>query len=116
MECLICFQCRRRIAPHELASGEHVHAEPVTAATEPLEDAGLVVLEAERLLRRRLPSAVVLRFAGIYGPGRLPRAKAIRAGEPLVGDADRWLNLIHVDDAADAVLAVETRGAPGITS
>lgn len=78
-----------------------------TSATEPLEESGRVVLEAERLLRSRRPDAIILRFAGIYGPNRLLRKQPILNGEPLVGDADRWLNLIHVDDGADAVLAAE---------
>jgi nucleoside-diphosphate-sugar epimerase len=84
-----------------------------TAATEPQEESGRVVLEAERLLRGRLPGAVVLRFAGIYGPGRVLRRQAVEAGEPLVGDPEKWLNLIHVEDGAAAVLAAEARGEPG---
>src|SRR5436190_20067927 len=48
-----------------------------TAATEPLEESGQIVLEAERLLRSRLPQAIILRFAGIYGPGRLQRQKTL---------------------------------------
>jgi nucleoside-diphosphate-sugar epimerase len=83
------------------------------AATEPQEESGRVVLEAEGVLRRRLPAAVVLRFAGIYGPGRLLRGQALRAGEPLVGDPEKWLNLIHVEDGASAVLAADERGRPG---
>jgi nucleoside-diphosphate-sugar epimerase len=83
--------------------------------THPLDDSGRVILEAERLLRARRPDAIVLRFGGIYGPGRLLRTAAVRAGEPLVGDADRFLNLIHVEDGADAVLAAEARGRPGAT-
>jgi nucleoside-diphosphate-sugar epimerase len=83
------------------------------AATQPQEESGRIVLEAERLLRQRLPAAVILRFAGIYGPGRLLRRQAVEAGEPIVGDAHRWLNLIHVDDGAAAVLAAEERAQPG---
>lgn len=59
---------------------------------------GKVVLEAERLLLAEVPSATVLRFGGIYGPGRLLKAKAIRSGEVLSGDPSRWLNLIHQAD------------------
>ena len=92
------------------SGGEEVDEE---AATEPEEESGRVVLEAERLLRSRLPGAVVLRFAGIYGPGRLLRRQAIEAGEPLVGDPDKWLNLIHVEDGAAAVLAADTHGRAG---
>ncbi len=84
-----------------------------TAATEPVEESGRIVLEAERLLRARLPEAIILRFAGIYGPGRLLRRQAVAAGEPIVGDPGKWLNLIHVMDGAAAVLAAEEHGRPG---
>ena len=85
-----------------------------SSITEPVEEAGRVVLEAERALRSALPEAVVLRFAGIYGSGRLLRKQPLLNGEPLVGDATKWLNLIHVEDGADAVLAAE-RAAAGET-
>jgi nucleoside-diphosphate-sugar epimerase len=85
------------------------------SATEPTEESGKVVLEAEQLLRARRPDAIILRFAGIYGPGRLLREQAIRKGEPLVGDANKWLNLIHVADGAAAVLETESRATPGET-
>ncbi len=93
-------------------SGEEVDE---SAATEPEEEAGRVALDAERLLRERLPGALVLRFAGIYGPGRLIRAQALRAGEPIAGDEEKWLNLIHVEDGAEAVLAALERGREGAT-
>ena len=83
------------------------------AATEPAAESGRVVLDAERLLHQRRPDAIILRFAGIYGPGRLIREKAVRSGEPLSGDPDQWLNLIHVEDGAAAVLAALERGRPG---
>lgn len=83
--------------------------------TEPVEDSGKIVLEAEQLLRAKQPEAIILRFAGIYGPDRLLRKQALLAGEPLVGDADKWLNLIHVADGTEALLAAEERGTPGET-
>jgi len=86
-----------------------------SSATVPVEESGRVVLDAEKLLREKMPSAIVLRFAGIYGPDRLLRRQALLNGEPLVGDADKWLNLIHVEDGAGAVLAVEGHGRPGET-
>jgi nucleoside-diphosphate-sugar epimerase len=81
--------------------------------TEPLEESGKIVLEAERKLMQRLPTAIVLRFSGIYGPGRLLRRRTLERNEPIVGDPDKWLNLIHVKDGARAVLAAETYGMPG---
>lgn len=83
--------------------------------TEPCEESGRVVLEAERVLWQKLPTAIVLRFAGIYGPGRVLRPQALLAGEPLVGDAEKFLNLIHVEDGVRAVLAAEERGRAGAT-
>jgi nucleoside-diphosphate-sugar epimerase len=90
--------------------GEEVDEE---AATEPQEESGKVVLEAETVLRSRFPRAILLRFAGIYGPGRLLRSRALRAGEPIMADPHRWVNLIHVEDGASAVLAAADRGHPG---
>jgi nucleoside-diphosphate-sugar epimerase len=81
--------------------------------TEPQEESGKICLEAEQLLQRQLPEAVILRFGGIYGPGRLLRQKAIEAGEPIVGNPDKWLNLIHIDDGVRAVLAAEDKARPG---
>ena len=80
------------------------------APTTPQEAAGQTLLRAEAFLKSDWPDAVVLRFAAIYGPGRLLRSIVIQAGEPIVADPDKWLNLIHVEDGADAVLAAEARG------
>jgi nucleoside-diphosphate-sugar epimerase len=86
-----------------------------TAATEPADDAGRVMLAAEQALRQRVPDAVILRFTAIYGPGRFLRAQAVRAGEVLPVDPNSWLNLIHVDDGVQAVVAAEEHGKPGET-
>lgn len=52
----------------------------------------------------RTGAAVVLRPSGIYGPGRVMRsAEQVRSAEPVRGQADAWLNLVHVDDLAAAV-------------
>jgi nucleoside-diphosphate-sugar epimerase len=79
----------------------------------PVREAGSVLVEAESLLRAhpRGPG-VALRFAGLYGPGRLPRLDDLRAGRPIAADPDSWLNLIHVDDAAAVVDAVARAAAP----
>ena len=89
--------------------------EVVTEAslTEPLDESGRVVLEAERTLYAARPDAVILRFAGIYGPGRWLRKAALLAGEPYTADAEKWLNLVHVADGVRAVLAAEARATPG---
>ncbi len=78
-----------------------------TSVCEPASEAGRACLAAERLLfaHARGNDAVVLRLAGLYGPGRVPHAADITAGKPLAGSEHAYLNLIHVDDAARAVVA-----------
>jgi len=75
--------------------------------TNPSREAGRVLVEAESLLRSHAKGpGVALRFAGLYGPDRLPRLDDLRAGRPIAADPGSWLNLIHVDDAATVVRAV----------
>ncbi len=85
-------------------SGEWVDE---ASACEPVREGGRACLAGERLLFTHLRGrdAVVLRLAGLYGPGRAPLAADIAAGRPIGGSADRYLNLIHVEDAALAVVA-----------
>ncbi|MEX0702837.1 MAG: NAD-dependent epimerase/dehydratase family protein [Planctomycetales bacterium] len=89
--------------------------------TEPVRENGRLCLAAERLVRERFADrdgggAIVLRLAGIYGPGRLlRRVEEIRSAAPIAGDAEGWLNLVHVDDAAAAVVAAEARAPAGST-
>lgn len=64
-------------------------------------------LKAEETLRSQRPRSpwTILRMAGLYGPGRVPRARDIVAGKSLSVQTKGYLNLIHIDDAAEAVLA-----------
>jgi nucleoside-diphosphate-sugar epimerase len=84
----------------------------------PSQPGGQCCLQAEELVKAALPDqASILRLSGIYGPGRLlSRLESLRAREPIAGRPDAWLNLIHVDDAAAAVLASEHRGSGGETT
>jgi nucleoside-diphosphate-sugar epimerase len=55
---------------------------------------------------------VILRLAGIYGPGRGHWFKQFLRGEArLEGDGSRYLNMIHRDDAVGAIIAA-LHGAP----
>lgn len=84
------------------------------SATEPAEESGKIVREAERILRAKRPSAIILRFAGIYGPGRLlRRVDSLRKGEPIAANPNHFLNLIHIDDGVSAVLAAIEAGSAG---
>lgn len=74
---------------------------------EPVREGGRACLEAENRIAASAfaDRSIVLRLAGIYGPGRLPLRGAIERGEPLDVSGDGYLNLIHVTDAATVVLA-----------
>lgn len=78
-----------------------------TSPTHPDRSGGRVHLQAEALLHAMRPASPwnVLRLAGIYGPGRIPRVADVIAGRPIEAPESGYLNLIHVHDAARAVLA-----------
>ncbi len=88
----------------------------------PVQPGGVSCLETERWLmsaspdRANVAQANVLRLSGIYGPERLlSRIETLQSGETLSGSGTEWLNLIHVDDAAAAVIACELHGSPNQT-
>lgn len=65
---------------------------------------GSVLLEAERWLAAQSVRSVVLRLAGLYGPGRMQLIERLRAGTARVPrDRPHWLNRIHAEDAAAAI-------------
>jgi nucleoside-diphosphate-sugar epimerase len=70
----------------------------------PLGFNGRVLLEAEHLLSSQPVPSIVLRLAGLYGPGRLQLLERLRAGDARAPRAPvHWSNRIHVDDAAAAI-------------
>lgn len=75
----------------------------------PLREGGRACLAAEQLLAAHQLGnrRVILRLAGIYGPGRIPRVAALKAGEPIDAPSEGFLNLIHVDDAVEVVMTAE---------
>ena len=86
--------------------------------TEPQEETGRLLLEAEQALlkaaqEQRFP-AVILRLAGIYGPGRGYWLRQYLKGEArLEGQGERILNMVHRDDVVGAIIAALQRGRPG---
>ncbi len=74
----------------------------------PLGFNGRLLLEAERVLNQQLrgtsAACVVLRLAGLYGPGRIHLIQRLRTQQvTVVRDPPHWSNLIHIDDAAAAI-------------
>jgi len=81
---------------------------------QPEAPAAKVLVQAEDLLlaaANRFP-AVILRVAGIYGPGRGHAFKQFLRGEARV-DGSRFLNMIHRDDLTAVIIAALERGRPG---
>lgn len=79
------------------------------AATVPADFGGRILLEAEAQVRESAGAGllpVVLRAAGIYGPGRNRLGAFLRGEARIPGDGRRWMNLIHRDDLASAILQV----------
>jgi nucleoside-diphosphate-sugar epimerase len=64
----------------------------------PTREGGRACLAAEERLARSpfADRAIILRLAGLYGPGRIPRAADLLAGRPIDASRGGWLNLIHV--------------------
>ena len=85
-----------------------------TSPCDPMTQDGQICLEAEEIARSK--GAIVLRFSGLYGPGRLlRRIEAICQGQPITGNPDGYLNLIHVDDGARVVSALAQLNNPATT-
>lgn len=80
----------------------------------PQREGGQACFAAEQLLgeSRFADRVIILRLAGIYGVGRLPKLQDIAAGRAIESAPDGYLNLIHVDDAVRAILAADERGMP----
>ena len=56
----------------------------------------------------------VLRFGGLYGPGRHHLVDQIKRGENVIGGrVDHFINYLHRDDAASSVLASLVSGPAG---
>ncbi len=69
------------------------------SAAEPALVSGKYVLRAEQILRSAPMQTVAVRFAGIYGPGRIRLIRSLRGDKPAqVSHEPRYLNQIHRDD------------------
>lgn len=74
-----------------------------SSPTEPERETGRILLEAERIVLSH--GGIVARLAGMYGPGRSVLLRKFLAREATIeGDGARWINQVHVSDAASALL------------
>ena len=71
---------------------------------DPSTDSAWASLMAECHLEARGGPGIALRLAGLYGPGRVVGRSAVEGGGPIDADAEGWVNLLQVDDAATAAI------------
>ena len=94
---------------YDQQNGEEVDE---TSPTLPQSETAKVLLEAEALVL--CADGIVARLAGIYGPGRSMFLRKFAEGSAVLeAGGNRFLNLIHRDDAAKALLRL---AAPSIAS
>lgn len=85
-----------------------------TSPCRPRREASIAIYAAEQLLggHSLAGRAVILRMAGMYGPGRMLRVNELKGQSPMPVAANSFLNLIHVEDAAEIVVTVADRVDP----
>lgn len=91
------------------SAGEWVDEE---SPTEPVQFSGKRLLEGERLVRAESTGCVVVRFAGIYGPGRNRLLGRVIDGKPCQETPPYYTNRIHRDDCAAVLQHVLDLRAP----
>src|SRR5207237_313996 len=87
-----------------------------SSPAEPSTETAKVLRETEELLLQAAPKfpAVILRVAGIYGPGRGYWFRQYLEGKATIsGSGGRILNMIHRDDVAGAIIAALENGRAG---
>jgi len=78
---------------------------------EPDRETGRILLEAEGLALSSGGS--VARLSGIYGPGRSVLLRKFLSGEAVLEEGGgRWINQIHRDDAAEALVCLADPSTP----
>lgn len=93
---------------YEVSGHSAVYPPPWIVESAPI-DLSKSRVQGEEYLREH-HGAIVLRVAGIYGPGRNP-LDWIRQGR--VGPSRKYVNLIHVEDLAAICLLALEKGKPG---
>src|SRR5207244_7690200 len=80
--------------------------------TKPMRETSRILLETERLVLAS--GGIVARLAGIYGPGRSALLNKFLNGTATINpENDRFVNQVHRDDMASAILLLLNRAAEG---
>ncbi len=79
-----------------------------SSPTEPAHETGKILRETEEFVTSA--GGLVLRLAGIYGPGRSALLRKFLSGMARIeGDGERFLNQVHRDDIAAALQILASR-------
>ncbi|MDG0971998.1 MAG: sugar nucleotide-binding protein [Porticoccaceae bacterium] len=81
--------------------------------TNPTSFSGKLLLEAEQQIQRLSCAHSVVRFSGIYGPGRTRMLSQVRAGIGRPAVPEQWSNRIHSEDCAGVLTHLIERFAEG---
>jgi nucleoside-diphosphate-sugar epimerase len=80
------------------------------SAAEPTQETSRILLETEKLVLAR--HGIVARVAGIYGPGRSALLRKFLSGKAVMDpEHDRFVNQVHRDDVASALVLLLDRSA-----
>jgi len=80
---------------------------------EPERETGLILRETEDFVSAQ--NGIVVRLAGIYGPGRSVLLRKFFDGTAVIeGEGTKWINQVHRDDIAAALVQLVAKGARGI--
>ena len=93
-------------------NGDWVKEDSVTA---PQSFSGKLLLEAEQLIAGLPCAHCIVRFSGIYGPGRTRMLGQIKAGKGRPAQPEQWSNRIHSDDCGAVLAHIIHRFAAGET-
>ncbi|MAT50903.1 MAG: NAD(P)-dependent oxidoreductase [Porticoccaceae bacterium] len=74
-----------------------------TSETEPESFSGKCLLEAEEIIAAGPVPSTIIRFSGIYGPGRQQLINTVKGGHCAPPGPVKWTNRIHSDDCAGAL-------------
>ncbi|MBS3954121.1 MAG: SDR family oxidoreductase [Methylomicrobium sp.] len=92
------------------SNGEWIDEDSVTEANTP---SGQLIRRAELRLLSALPETTIVRFSGIYGPGREYLLNSARSAPEIMRDPPYYTNRIHQDDCAgvlDFLIGLRLKG------
>lgn len=84
-----------------------------SSATNPSSFRGKRLLEAEQVIQQLTANSVVVRFSGIYGPGRSRLVNQVRQGIIAAATPEHWSNRIHSEDCAGVLAHLLNRFGQG---